>query len=79
MWLDWQSIFVSVIGAFGFFNVQKTLFLQILTGIVRWTGKATFRIDALNITLMFDNIRNFSTTSFYCDDCISLYTASQHT
>ncbi|KAK4009870.1 hypothetical protein OUZ56_019013 [Daphnia magna] len=32
------SIFVTVIGAFGFFNVQKTLFLQILTGIVRWTA-----------------------------------------
>ncbi|XP_046458221.1 transmembrane protein 104-like [Daphnia pulex] len=32
------SIFVLLIGAFGFFNVQKTLLLQILTGLVRWTA-----------------------------------------
>lgn len=29
-----------LIGAFGFFNVQKTLLLQIVTSIVRWTGES---------------------------------------
>ncbi|EFX75992.1 hypothetical protein DAPPUDRAFT_322812 [Daphnia pulex] len=33
-----NSDFVLLIGAFGFFNVQKTLLLQILTGLVRWTA-----------------------------------------
>ena len=26
------------IGIFGFFNVQKTMLLQIITSLVRWTG-----------------------------------------
>lgn len=63
MWFDWQSIFVTVIGAFGFFNVQKTLFLQILTGIVRWTGKATFHIENY-FTFVLDKIPNFLFLAF---------------
>ena len=33
------TLFVATIGSFGFFNVQKTMFLQIVTTVVRWTGK----------------------------------------
>ena len=35
-----QAIVTLILGPFAFFNVQKTKYLQMLTSVMRWIGKA---------------------------------------
>lgn len=63
------------IGIFGFFNVQKTMLLQIITSLVRWTGNdeklMNIFMDDFTIIVIFFSLHRY--------DHASLYSFSHHT
>ena len=44
-----QGVFAVTIGSFAFFNVQKTLIIQLITGAMRWIGEMEIIITINNL------------------------------